>query len=40
MANIQALQNDTLTLNEWKKARQIERDRMDLEIKKKKEEKQ
>lgn len=37
MANIQAIREDTLTLGEWKKARQAERDRMDEEAKKKKE---
>ena len=37
MANISAIRNDTLTLGEWKKARQAERDRMDEESKKKKE---
>jgi len=39
MANIDAMRNDTLTLGEWKKARQAERDRMDRESKKKKKEK-
>ena len=37
MANIDAMRNDTLTLREWKKARQAEWDRMDEETKKKKE---
>lgn len=36
MANIHAERYDTLTLGEWKKARQAERDRMDEEAKKKK----
>ena len=35
MANIQAMREDTLTLGEWKKARQAERDRFDEETKKK-----
>ena len=36
MANINAMRNDTLTLGEWRKARQAEQDRMDEEAKKKK----
>jgi hypothetical protein len=37
MSQIRAMSEDTLTLGAWKKARQIERDKMDREIKKKKE---
>ena len=36
MANIHAMRNDTLTLGEWKKARQAEQERMEKELEDKK----